>query len=122
MSNYLLDNDHPNPLKLHDQKPKILDLSWKTTNNGVDCGVFCMRYMETYMGGGVKRWRCGLANEYDAQFKQLNQLRIKYLCKILTSSVNFLKDDVLVQSIAHDDLDPKKKQWPKTILRQIKSR
>ncbi|KAL8199698.1 hypothetical protein R6Q57_013266 [Mikania cordata] len=49
------------------------------------------------MGGGVKRWRCGLVNESDAQCKQLNQLRIKYLCKIMISNVNFLNDNVLVQ-------------------------
>ncbi|KAL8225818.1 hypothetical protein R6Q57_018375 [Mikania cordata] len=96
--NYLLDNDHPNALKLHHQTPKIIDLPWKTTENGVDCGVFCMRHMKTYMGGGVKGWRCGLLNESDAQCKQLNQLRIKYLCKILTSSVNFLKDDILART------------------------
>ncbi|KAL8215790.1 hypothetical protein R6Q57_022627 [Mikania cordata] len=121
MSNYLVDNDHPNGLKLHHQTPKIIDLPWKTINNGVDCGVFCMRHMETYIGGGVKGRRCGLVNESDAQCKKLNQLMRKYLCKILTSSVNLLKDDVLVQAITHDGLDPKKKQWPKTILRKIKT-
>ncbi|KAL8201660.1 hypothetical protein R6Q57_010807 [Mikania cordata] len=52
--NYLLDNDHPNGYKLHQQTTKILDLPWKTTENGEDRGVFCMRHMETYMGGGVK--------------------------------------------------------------------
>ncbi|KAL8256155.1 hypothetical protein R6Q59_031222 [Mikania micrantha] len=74
------------------------------------------------MGGGVKGWRCGLLNKSDAQCKQLNQLRIKYLCKILTLSVNFLKDDILVQARENDGLDPKKKQWPKTISRMIKTR
>ncbi|KAL8216051.1 hypothetical protein R6Q57_022888 [Mikania cordata] len=96
LSNYLLDNDHPNALKLHHQTSKIVDLPWKTTNNEVDCGVFFMRHMETYMGGGVKGCRCGLVNKFDVQRKQLHQLRIKHLYKILTSSVNFLKDDVLV--------------------------
>ncbi|KAL8242305.1 hypothetical protein R6Q59_012607 [Mikania micrantha] len=61
--------------------------------------------METYMGGGPKKWSSGLMNEYEGQNKQLNQLRFKYLCKILMSNVNFLKEDVLVQSRKHDDLD-----------------
>ncbi|KAL8264797.1 hypothetical protein R6Q59_022927 [Mikania micrantha] len=36
LANYLLDNDHPNALKLHHQTPKIIDFPWKTTENGVD--------------------------------------------------------------------------------------
>ncbi|KAL8199695.1 hypothetical protein R6Q57_013263 [Mikania cordata] len=107
--NYLLDNDHPNALKLHNQTPIIIDLPWKTIKDVVDCEVFCMRHMETYMGGVVKGWRCGLLNESDAQCRQLNQLLIKYPCKILTSSVNFLKDDILVQAREHDGLDQKKR-------------
>ncbi|KAL8241857.1 hypothetical protein R6Q59_012159 [Mikania micrantha] len=45
--NYLVDNDHPNAYKLHQKTTKILDLPWKTIENGEDCGVFCMRHMET---------------------------------------------------------------------------
>ncbi|KAL8200374.1 hypothetical protein R6Q57_011713 [Mikania cordata] len=48
--NYLLDNDHPNAYKLYQQTTKIPDLPWKTTKNGEDCGIFCMRHTEIYMG------------------------------------------------------------------------
>ncbi|KAL8205289.1 hypothetical protein R6Q57_008840 [Mikania cordata] len=94
--NYLLDKDHPNAYKLYQQTTKIPDLPWKTTDNGEDCGIFCMRHMETYMGGGVMGWKCGLLQESDGQRRQLQQLRIKYLCKILKSTVNILKDDIIV--------------------------
>ncbi|KAL8222882.1 hypothetical protein R6Q57_020281 [Mikania cordata] len=87
-----------------------MDLPWKTTQNGIDCGVFCMRHMETYMGGGPKKWNCCLMNESKGQNKQLNQLRFKYLCKILISNVNFLKEDILVQSRKHEAMDEKKKK------------
>ncbi|KAL8232455.1 hypothetical protein R6Q57_002233 [Mikania cordata] len=120
--NYLLDKDHPNAYKLYQQTPKIPDLPWKTTKNGEDCGIFCMRHMETNMGGGVKGWKCGLLQESDGQRRQLQQLRIKYLCKILTSTVNILKDDIIVQAREHDTLDRKKKQSSKTIKKMIKSR
>ncbi|KAL8209435.1 hypothetical protein R6Q57_006167 [Mikania cordata] len=66
----------------------------KKTQNGIDCGVFCMRHMETYMCGGPKKWNYGLMKEPEGQNKQLNQLRFKYLCKILMSNVNFLKEDI----------------------------
>ncbi|KAL8209301.1 hypothetical protein R6Q57_006033 [Mikania cordata] len=112
VANYLLDNDHLNALKVCHQTPKFLDLPWKTTHNVADRGIFCIRHMETYIGGGVKRWKCGLVNESYAQCKQLNKLRIKYLCKIRNSSVNFLKDDVLVYAKTHD-VDPEKKKIAK---------
>ncbi|KAL8226643.1 hypothetical protein R6Q57_016475 [Mikania cordata] len=120
LANYLLAKDHPSTLKISHQTPQSVDLPWKTTQNGIDCG---MRHMETYMGGGPKKWNCDLMNESEGQSKQLNQLRFKYLCKILMSNVNFLKEDILVQSKKHDAMDEKKKKkCPKTILRMIKSR
>ncbi|KAL8251986.1 hypothetical protein R6Q59_035679 [Mikania micrantha] len=121
-SSCLLTQDHPNALKIYYLTLILVDMPWKITNNGVDCGIFFMRHMETYMGGGVKKWKTGLLQESEAQNKQLNQLRFKYLCKILLSNVNFLKEDVLVQAIEHDSLATNKKQWPKTVLNQIKSR
>ncbi|KAL8223259.1 hypothetical protein R6Q57_020658 [Mikania cordata] len=90
LANYLLAKDHPTALKISHQTPQSMDLPRKTSQNGMDCGVFCMRHMETYMGGGPKKWNCGLMNESKGQNKQLNQLRFKYLCKILMSNVNFL--------------------------------
>ncbi|KAL8215373.1 hypothetical protein R6Q57_004822 [Mikania cordata] len=102
-ANYLLNKDHPNALKIYNHlTPTLLDLSWKTTKNGVDCGVLSMRHMETYMGGGLKKWKTGLNPESEAQRRQLNQLRFKYLCKILLSNVNILKDDVVIQARDHN--------------------
>ncbi|KAL8215167.1 hypothetical protein R6Q57_004616 [Mikania cordata] len=112
-ANYLLNKDHPNALKIYNLTSTLLDLPWKTTINGVDCGVFSMRHMETYMGGGLKRWKTGLNPESESQRRQLNQLRFKYLCKILLSNVNILKYDVVIQARDHDSLDQKKKQWPR---------
>ncbi|KAL8215861.1 hypothetical protein R6Q57_022698 [Mikania cordata] len=51
LANNLLAKDHPSTLKISYQTPQSIDLPWKTTQNGIDCGVFCMRHMETYMGG-----------------------------------------------------------------------
>ncbi|MFS7914879.1 putative Ulp1 protease family catalytic domain, papain-like cysteine peptidase superfamily [Helianthus anomalus] len=44
-------------------------MEWRTTPNVVDCGIFTMRHMETYMGH-IVGWTCGLTKE-DAS----NQLR-----------------------------------------------
>ena len=65
-------------------------MDWRTTSNVVDCGGFAMRHMETYMGD-IARWRSGLATE-DApnqlQQRQLNELRVKYIGKILFYNEN----------------------------------
>ncbi|KAL8225969.1 hypothetical protein R6Q57_018526, partial [Mikania cordata] len=95
-ANYILTKDHPSALKIHHLTPILVDLPWKTMKNGVDCGIFSMKHMKTYMGGGVMKWKTGLHQEFEARNKELNQLRFKYLCKILLSNANFLKEDVLV--------------------------
>ncbi|KAL8223889.1 hypothetical protein R6Q57_019364 [Mikania cordata] len=77
LSNYLLAKDHPSALKISHQTPQSMNIPWKTTQNGIDCGVFCMIRMETCMGGGPKKWSSGLMNEYEGQNKQLNKAKIQ---------------------------------------------
>ncbi|MFS7966949.1 hypothetical protein Hanom_Chr09g00780011 [Helianthus anomalus] len=58
-------------------------MDWRTTSNVIDCGIFAMRHMETYMGQ-MTDWGCGLAKEdapNELQQKQLNDLRMKYTVK-----------------------------------------
>ncbi|MFS7912024.1 hypothetical protein Hanom_Chr02g00124981 [Helianthus anomalus] len=65
-------------------------MDWRTESNVIDCGIFAMRHMETYMGQ-LAGWECGLAKENasnDLQQKQLNELRIKYIAKTLLHSQN----------------------------------
>ncbi|MFS7921754.1 hypothetical protein Hanom_Chr03g00240601 [Helianthus anomalus] len=57
-----------------------------------------MRHMETFKGTSVREWNCGLSPERDItgevlidQSKELCDLRIKYLSKILLSDINSLR-------------------------------
>ncbi|KAI7745107.1 hypothetical protein M8C21_024475 [Ambrosia artemisiifolia] len=45
--------------KIKKSIPKVLNIPWKTKHNGIDCGVFLMRHMETYKGTSLKEWRFG---------------------------------------------------------------
>ncbi|KAJ0715350.1 hypothetical protein HanPI659440_Chr13g0500101 [Helianthus annuus] len=81
--------------KLRVTSPISLKFPWQTLYNGVDCGIFVMRHMETFKGTSVREWDCGLSPEGDImgevmqdQSKELCDLRIKYLSKILLSNVN----------------------------------
>ena len=64
-----------------------------TKKNKVDCGVFVMRHMETYKGEKMERWDASLEMECDSQ-EQLNELRWKYVTKMLLSDMNLLKEYV----------------------------
>ncbi|MFS8031258.1 hypothetical protein Hanom_Chr17g01543671 [Helianthus anomalus] len=65
-------------------------MDWRTKSNGVNCEIFTMRHMETYMGK-MSGWACGLAKENtpnNKQTKHLNDLRIKYTIKILLHEIS----------------------------------
>ncbi|KAJ9541395.1 hypothetical protein OSB04_027901 [Centaurea solstitialis] len=64
---------------------RLLEMKWQTKDNFVDCGVFLMRHMETYMGGG-------------------------YTAKLLLGKYNLSKDDVLEEMDALDKLVEEGKQ------------
>ncbi|KAK6120670.1 hypothetical protein DH2020_045591 [Rehmannia glutinosa] len=47
--------------------PSRLCMPWRDTTNKVDCGIYAMRHMESYMGGGTKGWDCGLEKNNASQ-------------------------------------------------------
>ncbi|CAM8965464.1 unnamed protein product [Rhodiola kirilowii] len=70
-------------------------MKWRTKDNDNDCGIFTMRHMETYMGGGEKKWTCGLSIEGVKQDGQLCAPRDIYMNLIIRSSLNNNRDKVL---------------------------
>nr|GEY01685.1 ulp1 protease family, C-terminal catalytic domain-containing protein [Tanacetum cinerariifolium] len=49
---YLEINSHPKCYELLGAEPKFIELAWSTKYNSVDCRIFVMRHMETYVGQG----------------------------------------------------------------------
>ncbi|KAL8201852.1 hypothetical protein R6Q57_010999 [Mikania cordata] len=51
--------------KIVNLKPKKLEMPWQTEKNFVDCGIFAMRHMETYMAKEMKECKedCGILEE-----------------------------------------------------------
>ncbi|CAI9285833.1 unnamed protein product [Lactuca saligna] len=92
---YLKSHNHPKADMFSHVMPHRLEMSWKTINNSIHCGVFTMRHMETYMGGSMNEFKVGFKNEASAQDDQLVKLRTKYLYKIPTHEYNMQKDYVL---------------------------
>ncbi|MFS7927511.1 hypothetical protein Hanom_Chr04g00309981 [Helianthus anomalus] len=89
-ANYLCIKKHPMAEIMKSVPIVRQKMDWRTNSNGIDYGVFAIRHMETYMGQ-MAGWENGLAKEdasNDLQQKQLNDLRMKYIAKILLHSKN----------------------------------
>ena len=76
----------------------------RTLSNFVDCGIFTMRHMETYRGEGHYGHRCGLRTEGKAQKFLLNDLRSKYVAKILLCEINKKKEEVESETESYKSL------------------
>ncbi|KAL8208981.1 hypothetical protein R6Q57_008393 [Mikania cordata] len=122
LCNYLVMTSHPIAFTLKTCKPKRLAMPWRNLNNSVDCGVFVMCHMETFKGTSVKEWKCGLTTEFDEQQRQLNDLRIKYLAKILLSYNNIHKGDVVSELRAYVNLPNDVIEIRENLFERIKHR
>ncbi|PWA66902.1 Peptidase C48, SUMO/Sentrin/Ubl1 [Artemisia annua] len=71
----------------------LLRLGCMTKNNVIDCGVFAMRHMETYLFGGEYDDLCEFRREGKEQQNQIDELRHKYAAKIVLADINNKKAD-----------------------------
>lgn len=62
---YLEEISHPKAKIISNEKviPKRLEMAWRTVENKCDCGIFAMRYMETYAGQPISKWKPGFPKE-----------------------------------------------------------
>ncbi|KAL4569140.1 hypothetical protein LXL04_024771 [Taraxacum kok-saghyz] len=104
---YLDSVKHPKRSQMKRVRPVKFIMSWMTRSNYTDCGIFLMRHMETYKGEELQDWDVNLKVEdpdTDDQQVQLDDLRRKYVTKILTSDVNKLKPTVYSYLPKYDEL------------------
>ncbi|KAJ0497769.1 putative Ulp1 protease family catalytic domain, papain-like cysteine peptidase superfamily [Helianthus annuus] len=107
---------------LSDRK-KRKEMDWRTKNNGVDCGVFMMRHLETYKGD-QKPWATGFVNEDEVnnrQKAQLHLLRTRYLSKIILSEHNMHRLKIIKMANAFDKM-PDKERDMKNLDKEIPER
>lgn len=67
----------------------------RTKKNKVDCGVFTMRHMETYMGEKDGKWNSGFGKEKCAKKVTLNFLRCKQAAKLILFETNEIASKIL---------------------------
>ncbi|XP_035830816.1 uncharacterized protein LOC118480200 [Helianthus annuus] len=117
LSVYLEKNGHPAGGVIDKVEPVRLEMPWRTKNNVIDCGVFLMRHMETYKGVSGKGWECGFSNECtDAgeisykQSKEIDDLRRKYITKMLLSEGNEYRGFVKAEVAKYNKLSADEKK------------
>ncbi|KAI7742305.1 hypothetical protein M8C21_029632 [Ambrosia artemisiifolia] len=100
LCNYMMVNDHPMTSKIVSKNPVRVKMEWRTTKNKIDCGVFTMRHMETFMSTYKKKWVTDFQKEGPSQQIQIDDLRYKYLAKNLLFDAN--KNKNLVDRLARE--------------------
>ncbi|PWA37771.1 hypothetical protein CTI12_AA576340 [Artemisia annua] len=88
---HLTTYQHPKGDELMNQKrkPTILNMSWRTKKDKIDCGLYMMLHMEHYQGKSGTKWDTGMLKENDINHKmQINNLRAKYVAKMMLHEVN----------------------------------
>nr|GEY45169.1 hypothetical protein [Tanacetum cinerariifolium] len=116
---YLYYVKHPKAEAIKKAKIKRMKMSWRTTRNSTDCGVFTMLHMESYIGAEGE-WKCGLAKESKKQNEQLNSLRSKFAAKIILSEFNLLREKFM--KLVHAFEQKTKEKRKKTIDDAIANR
>lgn len=104
---YLRSKHYTKVHELEKIEPKRLVMFWQTVDNAVDCGIFAMRHMETYFGGGSRSWESKIAVQSYTQKKQISRLRLLYTYRMIANDLNsvygFILDEIKDPSILPDD-------------------
>nr|GMC49166.1 uncharacterized protein LOC109158392 [Ipomoea batatas] len=80
--------------KVDELTKEVVDMSWKESENYIDCGLFVMRHMETYKGT-LKKWNPGFKKKAKLNEEFLIGLRARYAATIIKWSANILKNVVI---------------------------
>ncbi|KAK9074975.1 hypothetical protein SSX86_003294 [Deinandra increscens subsp. villosa] len=94
---YLRHVKHPKAAVMELATPRRMNLRWATKNNYTDCGLFAMRHMEVYRGR-KKEFDCGFSDENEKQESQVNNLRMRYATKLLTTKANKYREYVMKEA------------------------
>lgn len=110
---YVDELNHKKANRIKRAKPMSGCMEWTTKYNNIDCGVFLMRHMETYKGEDLDKWDIGFEAEYednDDQQNQLDEMRKKYVTKILTWDLNVVKPSIYEMLASYDRLSDADKE------------
>ena len=85
-------------------------MTWKVEKEGSDYGVYLMRHMESYIGENEGRQDCGFTGKKQSDVVALNNLRIKYMARLMKSEYNKHKSMLEKDAETYERLDPLQKK------------
>nr|GMD50415.1 uncharacterized protein LOC109150823 [Ipomoea batatas] len=98
-SEYLMKRGHTSLAERITKLPvELVKMNWRTADNKTDCGLYCMRHMETYMGN--RQWKCGFTPK-NPNDPYLASLRALYASRIIMMPVNVHKANVIRNAEEH---------------------
>ncbi|CAI9304483.1 unnamed protein product [Lactuca saligna] len=106
LGNYLKTKYYQKSTAFHKIKASVMKMTWKVEKEGSDCGVYLMRHMESYMGENEGRWDCGFTRKKQTDLLALNNLRIKYMARLMKSEYKKHKSMLEKDAEAYERLDP----------------
>ena len=84
-----------------------MNMPWQNDTNKVDCGIYVMRHLETYMGGPVRNWNSGLTKKGTESFIKL---RARYTEALLIGDTNKKAFETLTMIKKKFENDSKKEE------------
>nr|GMC46654.1 uncharacterized protein LOC109179062 [Ipomoea batatas] len=98
-SEFLMKRGHTSLAKRITKLPvELVKMNWRTADNRIDYGLYCMRHMETYMGN--PQWKCGFTPK-NPNDPYLASLRALYTSRIIMMPVNVHKANVIRNAEEH---------------------
>nr|GLL44687.1 uncharacterized protein LOC109153584 [Ipomoea trifida] len=96
---YLMKRGHTSLVERIMKLPvELVKMNWRTADNRTDCGLYCIRHMETYMGN--PQWKCGFTPK-NPNDPYLASLRALYTSRIIMMPVNVHKANVIRNAEEH---------------------
>ncbi|KAK9076085.1 hypothetical protein SSX86_004418 [Deinandra increscens subsp. villosa] len=110
---YLQKVSHPKAMSLSATKPRLLKSTWTTKTEYTDSGVYAMRNMESSKGR-TSGFDNGFRNDDKQRETQVQNLRMRYACKLLSSAANVSGERTMkgsettnqnLQRVSNDDIN-----------------
>ncbi|WOG93705.1 hypothetical protein DCAR_0312992 [Daucus carota subsp. sativus] len=83
-------------------QPEVVSMEWQSMDNNIDCGVFVMRHLETYMGN-IFKWKSGLRRERVDYFPMI-LISFFYTCMVIWLVLCTGESEAVVEQASSDIL------------------
>ncbi|CAI9293995.1 unnamed protein product [Lactuca saligna] len=106
LGNYLKTENYQKSTAFNKIKAHVMKMTWNVDKEGSDCGVYLLKHMEPYMAENEGPWDCGFTGKKQTDLLSLNNLRIKYMARLMKSEYNKHKSMLDEYEKAYERLDP----------------